>query len=186
MGSPKQTLRIAGESMLDRVVDTFLESSVSEVVVVVRPALGWKRTGPRLRVVINQHPDRGLSESVRVGVGALDPQTEAVVIGLGDKPLLRPASIDSLVSRYLSTKAKVVVPTCGGERGNPVLFDRSLFKEMGRLTGDSGAKELIRRHPSLVLDVAVEDRGVLLDVNTPFDAKKVEEILGSDAKSGHR
>jgi CTP:molybdopterin cytidylyltransferase MocA len=68
--------------------------------------------------------------------------------------------------------ATLAVATYGGVRGNPVLLARSLWAEAGELTGDVGARALMARHP--VTEVACDDTGSAVDVDTPADLQKLE------------
>lgn len=180
MGVPKQVLKIGGKPMLEHVVDAFKDSRLGEVVLVVGPGLPWKpAAGSPLRVVVNPHPEEGISSSVKLGVKSIDSNSEAVVIGLGDKPLLRPSTIRGLVSAYRDSGSKIIIPTYNSIRGNPILFHRSLFREMLRLKGDAGAKSVISRHAELVLEIPVSDEGVSVDVNTPADMRAVERLLAA-------
>jgi molybdenum cofactor cytidylyltransferase len=74
-----------------------------------------------------------------------------------------------MVSAYERTSARIVIPTCQGTRGNPVLFDRSVFPQIEEIHGDVGAKEVVRRNAADVLEVEVNDVGVLVDLDTPSD-----------------
>lgn len=178
MGSPKQDIVMAGRPMLDYVANTFLASRLGGIVVVVRPGLAWRpRKDKRLRVITNPHYAEGLSGSLRLGLKSISPQSLAVVVGLGDKPLLLPSTIEEIVAAYEGTKSRVVIPTHKGRRGNPILFDKSLFEPMMRLSGDTGAKPVIEQNERDVLELQVEDEGILIDVNTPADVRKAERIL---------
>jgi molybdenum cofactor cytidylyltransferase len=59
------------------------------------------------------------------------------------------------------------VPTFGGKRGNPVLWARRFFAEIEALAGDVGAKHLIGDNTDLVIEVAMPDDSVLVDIDTP-------------------
>ena len=59
------------------------------------------------------------------------------------------------------------MPTRRGKRGNPVLFARRFFEEMGAVSGDVGARHIIGEHAEIVVEVEVEDESVLIDVDTP-------------------
>lgn len=180
MGAPKQSLKIAGKPMLEHVVDAFSGSSLDEVVLVVRPGLPWNPPAKGLlRIVVNQHPEEGVSSSVRLGVRSIDDDSEAVVIGLGDKPLLRSSTIRALVSAFRESGSKIIIPTFDGIRGNPILFHRSLFPGMSRLKGDAGAKSVITRHAELVLEIPVSDEGIVADVNTLADVRAVQRLLAA-------
>jgi xanthine dehydrogenase accessory factor len=60
-----------------------------------------------------------------------------------------------------------------GFRGNPVLIDRSLFPEMMQLSGDIGCRSLFGLHPEAIQKIAVEDIGILVDIDTAEDLKKL-------------
>ncbi|MDV3244717.1 MAG: nucleotidyltransferase family protein [Nitrososphaerales archaeon] len=180
MGAPKQSMNIAGKPMLQYAVDAFKDSRLGEVVLVVRAGLLWKPAAVgRLRVVFNPHPEEGISSSLRLGLTSINSRSEAVVIGLGDKPLLLPSTIRGLVSAYRESGSRIIIPTYEGMRGNPILLRKTLYGEMLRLRGDTGAKSVIKRHAESVLEVPVTDEGVLVDVNTPADIRAAERLLAA-------
>lgn len=187
MGTPKQTLELAGKPMLERVLDAFAKSSLDETVLVLPPALrGRINRRAHLRIAVNTRSGEGISTSVKVGIDALDPRSEAVVIGLADKPLLRKSTIESLLTVYRRTKAEILVPVCRGRRGNPILFRRHLFEQLRRLKGDMGAKVLIESNKYSVAEVPVNDVGILLDVDTPDDLRRARKILRARSALGKR
>lgn len=183
MGTPKQTLKLAGKPMLQRVIDTFLATDLEEVIVVVSPALGWRpRERKRLRLVANIRSGEGISSSVRTGLEAIDPTSEAAVIGLGDKPLVLKSTIEKLMAAFERTDSEVIVPVYRGRRGNPILFRRSMFEEMGRLKGDKGAKILVEAGTHTTLEVPVRDIGVMVDVDTPDDLRNAARLIAARAE----
>ena len=88
------------------------------------------------------------------------------IIALGDMPFVRPATIQGLVAA-LRQGADIAVPVCRGSRGNPVAFSRRHAAALLELTGDTGARSLVRAHP--VQEVPVDDQGIFHDVDTPSD-----------------
>ncbi|MDV3277086.1 MAG: nucleotidyltransferase family protein [Nitrososphaerales archaeon] len=181
MGSPKQDVLLAGRPILEYVVDAFLSSNLAEVVVVVRSGLTWRRSEGKLRVIVNPRYLEGLSESVKLGLGTIDARSQAALIGLGDKPLVLPSTVNRIVSAYEESGSKIVIPVHAGTRGNPILFDRKMFPEILRLHGDEGAKRVVELYEEDVLEVKVEDEGILVDVDTPADLKTAERTLASRA-----
>jgi molybdenum cofactor cytidylyltransferase len=176
MGRPKQEITLRGRPMLTYAVDSFLASKAGEVLVVIRPGAQWR--GPaEARMVVNPRPSDGMSSSLRVGLRSLDPRTEGALVGLGDKPALLASTIDALIQARRESHAGIVVPTYRGSMGNPVLFDRALFPRLLRLRGDQGARELVRRGAASVLELAVDDPGVILDVNVQADVRKMGRLL---------
>lgn len=178
MGRPKQELVLGSQTVLSRVVSTFLRSRVGEVVVVVQP--GHRRLvpqSPKVKLVLNSDQQRGMSWSLRLGLNQVTG--DAAIIGLGDQPLVSVRTINALISAYLEGGAKIVVPTCDGERGNPVLFDRALFGQILRLKGDRGAKSVVLENEGQVKEVEVGDKGILLDIDTPEDLRRIRMELRS-------
>lgn len=187
MGAPKQTLEVGGRAMLERVVDTFLGSSLQEVILVLTPALGWKpRKRKRLRFVFNTRSSDGISTSLRAGLEALSPKSDAVVVGLGDKPLLRQSTIEKLIEVHRRSSAEILVPVYRSKRGNPILFPRNLYEEMRRLQGDVGAKVLVEAEKHLVKEVPVNDFGVVMDVDTPKDLRSVRRLVSAKVPLAER
>jgi molybdenum cofactor cytidylyltransferase len=184
MGKPKQGVLLAGRTMLDLSIEAFLSSSVDDLIVVVDQPQSLKReTGPRLRYVVNPDPSRGLSSSLKLGLRAVKEGSEAAVVSLGDKPLVLPETVDALMAAYRRTGARIVVPVYEGNRGNPVLFQRTMFGFILELSGDVGGRQVIDRHEHEVLELPVKDQGILLDIDTPSDIDKALALLASRDRS---
>jgi molybdenum cofactor cytidylyltransferase len=120
-------------------------------------------------IVTNRAYASGMSGSLRVGLRAVGDEAEAVIIALGDQPFVSPRTVDAMIERYLRTRAAVVVPVYRGRRGNPVLFDRSLFPQLAEVVGDVGARSVVLKNEANLEEVAVDDEGVVVDIDTPAD-----------------
>jgi CTP:molybdopterin cytidylyltransferase MocA len=114
-GSPKQ--RVLLEPVLSRV----RRSSVDDVVVV----LGAHEVETSARTVRCPEWERGPGASLRCGLGALPPETEAAVVVLGDGPDLAPGAIDRVIAAWRSSDAELVAATYGDVRLHPVLIARA-------------------------------------------------------------
>ncbi len=119
------------------------------------------------RVIHNGDYANGMLSSVQAAVRALPPTTEAILVVLGDQPMVEPHTIDRLLTAYAATPAGFVAPTYGDRRGNPVLIDRRYFPEMLALPPDAAPRALPARHADDVLTVAVDSEGVLYDLDRP-------------------
>jgi len=175
MGKPKQTLPVSGKPMLERVIDVYRNSNVDAVFVVLGANAAYVRRGVRFhkeKVVMNPLYKKGMSGSLRLGLRAAKREADAVIVALGDQPFLSSGTVNRMIEVYSKTKAPVVVPVYRGVRGNPVLFDSSLFPEIMQIRGDKGAKSVVQRHQDGLKEVAVEDRGILVDIDTPSDYLK--------------
>jgi molybdenum cofactor cytidylyltransferase len=179
MGQTKQLLPIGGQPMVRRVTEVVCAAGLAQVVVVVGAeagTVGQALAGLPVDLVVNEAWAEGMSTSVRAGIRALEPEARAVLIVLADQPALTPRLIQALVRCYAATEAPIVVPFYQGRRGNPVLFDRSLFAELLAVEGDQGGRVLISRYADQVEQVQIEDPAVIVDVDTRRDYEAVKEL----------
>ena len=179
MGQTKQLLPIGGQPMVRRVTEAVCAAGLAQVVVVMGAeagAVGQALAGLAVDLVVNEAWVEGMSTSVRAGIHALKPEVRAVLIVLADQPALTPRLIQALVRCYAATEAPIVVPFYQGRRGNPVLFDRSLFAELLAVEGDQGGRVLISRYADQVEQVQIEDPAVIVDVDTRRDYEAVKEL----------
>jgi molybdenum cofactor cytidylyltransferase len=127
-------------------------------------------------VVVNPRFAEGMSSSLKLGLKYAGREADAVIIALGDQPFVLPTTIDMLVAAYEESKARIVIPTYQGARGNPVLFDKGVFPQMATIRGDTGAKSVVQKNAADVLEVEVPDMGVLVDIDTPSDLDRKMEV----------
>jgi molybdenum cofactor cytidylyltransferase len=92
-----------------------------------------------------------------------------------DQPGVTVAAIERILRAFEAESAAAVVPTYGGRRGTPVLLGRALWPEAMRLTGDAGARSLLRSRPEAVRTVEVGDLADGRDADTP---EEYERLLG--------
>ena len=162
---------IDGAPMIVRTVETILASRADPVVVVtgheaerLRDALGDRP----VRFVHNPDYAGGLATSLRAALAGIPEDVDGAVLCLGDMPRVRAAHLDRLIEAFAAhDRPAICVPTHNGKRGNPVVWHRRFFEEMGQVAGDTGARHLIGEHAESVVEVAMEDGGVLIDVDTP-------------------
>ncbi len=168
-GDVKLLAILDGMPLVRRVVETALTSSVSDVSVVTgyaRDAVMAALEGLIVREVHNPSYAEGQSTSLRAGIAALGPDINGVVVLLADMPRVSVAVIDALVIAFREhPHACAVMPSHKGRRGNPVLLSRALFAAIDTLTGDEGARRLLKDVD--VVTVQIDDDGILLDVDTP-------------------
>ncbi|MEK7730126.1 MAG: nucleotidyltransferase family protein [candidate division KSB1 bacterium] len=166
----KLLLEWRAKPLIAHTVDHLLQTYVAEIIVVVGYGAAQVRAALQerpLRFVMNHRYAEGLSTSIIAGLAAISDKAEAVLICLGDLPLVAAAEINLLLTRYAQAeRATIAVPIFNGQRGNPVLFNRSHCAAMLNLTGDAGCKTIIRQHEHEVLEVEMASDHVLRDVDT--------------------
>jgi molybdenum cofactor cytidylyltransferase len=179
MGQAKQLLPLGSSTVLAQTLEHARAAAVDEVVLVLgSSAEPIRHQLPQtllagVKVVVNRSYEQGMASSLRSGLSALDPQSAAALIILGDQPFTLPETLDRIIQAYRDSGAQIVIPTHQGTRGNPVLLDRSVFSEAMALEGDVGCRAIFRNHLEGIVNVEVEDVGVLLDIDDREDYERL-------------
>lgn len=193
MGTPKQLLRIGGETLLERTLNNVRASDVGEIVLVLGHAAESVEkaiTAEQIRVVHNPDYQQGMGTSLRIGLAAVSADASAALIVLADQPFVRPETLNELIACHHESKPQIIIPMYQGFRGNPVLLDRSVFEEVKRLNGDVGCRAIFGDHTEGICKLPVDDAGILLDIDsrsdfeTLGDAGRVTGIATSPLASG--
>ncbi len=188
MGEAKQLLRLGESTVLGRTIENVRRAAVKEIVLVLGASEeAIRRRLPAsllqgLKVVVNPLYEQGMASSLRAGLSALDPQTDAALIVLADQPFVRPETLDQLGRKHRQTQAQIVIPSYQGRRGNPVLLDRSVFADVMALEGDTGCRAIFGSHTERTVKLEVEDEGILLDIDNQGDYERLRE--GSPPHTG--
>jgi molybdenum cofactor cytidylyltransferase len=169
---------VGGEPMVRHVAAKALAGGAQPVIVVtgheaaaVTAALGG------LDVTIAANPDYadGLSTSLRAGLRALPACIDGALILLGDMPDIETSVLTALMAAFTGPAA-ICLPVRHGRRGNPVLWGSAHFAEMMQLTGDSGAKPLMARHETHLIEVEVATDSIFEDVDAPEDLARLKRL----------
>ena len=189
-GRNKLLLEIDGKPMVCHVVDALLEFGIASVTVVTGHQAQKVRSvlqGYPVSFVENRDHAAGLSTSLKAGLDAIPASCGAVLVCLGDMPAVDRATFRALTRAWQRANGPViVVPTRDGRQGNPVLWDRTFFSAMREVTGDTGARHLIGECQDSVIEVAMDDRAVFLDIDTPEDFDNVLKANVRREAAGNR
>jgi molybdenum cofactor cytidylyltransferase len=184
-GQPKQLLTWRGEPLVRHVAKTALRAGLNPVIVVlgaVADAIEPVIKDIGLRIVINQAWMDGVSTSIKTGLSALKEDVGGVIFLQADQPQIPVQLVNSLIEEHRSTLNPIVAPQIDGVRGNPVLFDQTVFPALSALEGDRGGRALFSHYP---IDwVTWHDPKALMDIDSPGDyqdflnAFSTEEVPG--------
>jgi molybdenum cofactor cytidylyltransferase len=176
--SPRNKLleTVGGEPIVRHVAAVAIASGTQPVIVVTgheAAAVTAALRGLAVTIVANPDYADGLSTSLCTGLRALPQGIDGALILLGDMPEIETAVLTALVAAFTSPAA-ICVPVRHGRRGNPVLWGSGYFAEMMQLTGDSGAKPLMARHETHLIEVEVATDGIFEDVDAPEDLARLK------------
>jgi CTP:molybdopterin cytidylyltransferase MocA len=179
MGSCKQLLPLEGKSVIVRTLEALLEGGIGELVVVVSPegdAVAEAVRSYPVTVVRTADQDGDMAASVRAGRDALSPEISGVVIALCDHPLVSPGTVARLVELHANDPEAVIIPRFEKRNGHPTLFPRQL---LDRLEPPLTMRDLVRDNPSRMHLLEVPDQGVLLDMDTPEDYRRIVALCSA-------
>jgi molybdenum cofactor cytidylyltransferase len=182
MGGFKPLMDLAGRSLLARCAGLFGGAGIGKIVVVT----GHRHTEVEteaarfgLATIHNPDYDRGMFTSVCTALPHLADRDGFFILPV-DIPLVRPATITALAAAF--TGETVVYPTFNGLRGHPPLIPAQLVPTILAHDGHGGLKSLLEQQEHQ--DVAVWDRGILVDADTPDDfaalAKRFDRLAIGD------
>ncbi len=120
--------------------------------------------------VLAERAALGMSQSLAAGIVAA-ADADYAFVALADMPFVRLDTLAKLKA-MMETAAKdaIVRPRFNGAPGHPVGFDRAHFEALRSIEGDEGARQVVTDHPANVIDVDVDDPGVIRDIDIPGDA----------------
>jgi molybdenum cofactor cytidylyltransferase len=176
LGRPKQLLLYKEKSLVRRMAEEAVAAGLSPVVVVLgarAEQVAAELTGLPVHTVHNPAWEAGMGSSLRVGVGALT-EVDAALVMLCDQLRVDAAHLKSLVETFTRTGAAIVASGYGGTRGVPALFARATFPEFDTLAPKQGARGVISREPSRVVEVALP--GGDEDIDTEADLSRLRGI----------
>ena len=176
IGRPKPLLPTSdGTPFLTAILDTMTNTAVDEVRVVVGHAAEQViDVGGLVRhvVVLNREFERGMLSSVQAGIRALPQGTTAFLLWPVDQPLVRPDTVDRIIEAWKRLQAPVVVPVYRGKRGHPTLFSAALSDDLLRAPETEGARAVVHAQEKALVEVEVDDPGILTDIDTPQAYRK--------------
>ncbi|MBO4289518.1 MAG: NTP transferase domain-containing protein [Lachnospiraceae bacterium] len=180
----KPMMVLGEDTMIEKVVGNLRRAGVGQIVVVVgyRSAVLAQHLEP-LGVTVCENPDYATTkmyDSICLGLRALKPGYDAVYITPGDVPLVRPETMRAMQDQ----PTKIVRPICGGKLGHPVLFDAELVPELLAYSGKNGMLGAVTALNRPVIDLPVDDEGVIMDADTKEDFKALRLKSMRDRSGG--
>ena len=185
MGRPKQLLTWQGRTLLQHSLESLINSDADEIILVLgHEADLIRKSLPALpiKIVINPDYNQGMASSLRQGLLAMDPGSEAFLVLLADQPGIGPEIINTLILRFRQTDPKrgIVRPVYRGLRGHPVLIGVRYLQEALQLQGDVGARRILLNHPGDILEIEVDRDDILKDIDTPEEYQEYSKHGGPD------
>lgn len=172
LGRPKQLLPVGQTPLLQCTLNMVRQTALEPRIVVLggyAPDIMRVIDTRGFEVVQNPNFASGQASSLKAGLNALPGGASAAAVILADQPLVPPWLVDDLAHAFNPDQHVAIRPIYGDGPGNPVILGRELFPELLALTGDVGARDILRAHRDRVQTLAVPHRTSPRDVDTMAD-----------------
>lgn len=171
-GAFKPALDVGGKTVLERCIAAMADLC-SRIIVVggyrIETVQRILARDPKVEIVYNRRYDEGMFTSVQEGMRHV--RGERVFYTPGDYPLISPAVCRSL----LQEEGEIVIPVCQGRKGHPALISGRMAAAIAGEDSRSNMRAFLQEQGFKTL--AVADEGILLDIDTPEDYRRVLERL---------
>jgi molybdenum cofactor cytidylyltransferase len=180
MGHPKALLPIDGVRFVEKIVAALKSTDVDSIIVVLghnAEEIRQKISDLPVTILINHDYKQGQLSSLQAAIRHLESSSEGssvdgILVHLVDHPYISAGLVNLMINRFYETRKLIVVPRFQSRRGHPVIFSRALFSELLAAGLDQGAKPVVHAHRDETLEIDTEDRGVLIDIDTPEEYRR--------------
>ena len=183
-GQPKQLSVLKDRYLIEWVLEAALNARLKRIILVlgyahqkIQQTLGKKLDHPKLQIEINPRYKDGQSGSLKLGLSSVRDTYPAVMFLLADQPLVDAVTLNFLLDQYWSTDKNICVPTSAARIGNPCIFSSHFYPQILKISGDSGARHIIRTNPEQVLKVQIHNPHFFMDVDTPADLEEINKHI---------
>ncbi|MCZ4225110.1 nucleotidyltransferase family protein [Pedobacter rhodius] len=174
MGKPKQLLRFNGHALLNIVINESLKTTFRPVVVVLGAYAATIKEASAYKDVtytINEDWENGLSSSISFGLNTaltVDADLENAIITVADQVHISSAIFEELHRKQRLTKKNIVACSYSQTTGTPALFNKKYFDDLLALSGENGAKRLIKQYIDDTATIPFELGKVDIDTETDY------------------
>jgi len=175
LGKPKQLLQYRGKTLLAHTINEAVNSHADAVVVILgKDANLFKEDidERKVRVAINSSWEEGMSSSLRLGMDTLlkdKPYIDAVIFMVCDQPHISLSILNALIATQQKTTKQIVTCNYGDSIGPPALFHKKYFKELMKLSGDTGARKIIQQNINDVTTILFPEGKIDIDTKEDYD-----------------
>jgi molybdenum cofactor cytidylyltransferase len=170
-GADKMLEDIEGQPLIRRQAEVALAAGLP-VWVALPPDRTLRRAALRgLAVTLVEVPDaaKGLSFSIKAGNAAV-PADMAMILWLADLPEITREDLGRLARAAQGAPTAIIrATTAAGRPGHPIVFPPALRTELAALTGDYGARDVLKQYSAATVFVPLPANRALTDLDTPED-----------------
>lgn len=148
-----------------------ISAAIPSVLIVSRPEIAPALSKYSSDILVFERAEQGMGASLSFAAKQIEGWAGCLVC-LADMPFIRVSTYSDIATQLGSER--IIIPTFQSQAGNPVAFGRKYFNQLKQLQGDSGGKSIITGNPESVLRMAVDDAGILQDIDTENDLSRYQ------------
>ena len=176
-GSDKLMYKVNSKPIIHYVMESVMKAKFSERLIVIRNnELKEYAEGLNFKAIWNKNYEKGMSESIILGIKNVSLNSDAAMIIPGDIPMMVPEYLDSLIKLYCESVKGIAGFMLSAVPASPVIFARKYFNELLQLKGDHGGKPVIMKHIDDFVGIEAPENS-LMDIDTISDAEKLQKII---------
>ncbi len=177
----KLLLKIKNITVIENTIKNLYKSNIDDFLIVLghqSNLLSKALKNFKLSLIINDSYKEGISSSIKKGISKIDDKSNGVMICLADMPKITSKTYNILIDKFkyfydISTPL-IILPEYNGKTGNPVILSNHFFSELKKISGDIGAKFLIKKNKKYIKKVILSEKYILEDIDT---LEKYKELI---------
>jgi molybdenum cofactor cytidylyltransferase len=176
MGQPKALVEIDGVSFLEQIIAKLRDTNFEPIIVVGGANANQVEkqcTQLEVHFVENKSWQSGQFSSLKVGLAAREIGTDGILIALVDHPFVETRTYQRLREAHFKHPDSIIIPVYQGKRGHPTIIPHKIANEINAAPNGLNLREIIRGHQNLLVELPVDDVGILKDIDTIQDLEEI-------------
>jgi len=169
-GENKLTKLFKGKPLINHILFSLIKSKVNNIVIV----LGYEHLkiktkllkSKKINFAINKNYKKGMSSSIKTGLKKLPKNSQGFLIVLGDMPNITKTTINKICLSITRSDKEIILPKFNNRTGNPIGFKQSMIKNIYKIKGDRGAKNIIKKNNKKIKFLNINSKSILVNLNT--------------------
>jgi len=166
----KLTKLFKGKPLINHILYSLIKSKVNKIIIV----LGFEHLkiktkllkNKKINFVINKNYKKGMSSSIKTGLKKLPKNSKGFLIVLGDMPNITKTTINKICLSIIRSDKEIILPKFKNKTGNPIGFKQSMIKNIYKIKGDRGAKNIIKKNNKKIKFLNINSKSILINLNT--------------------
>ena len=169
-GENKLTKLFKGKPLINHILFSLIKSKVNKIIIV----LGFEHLkiktkllkNKKINFAINKNYKKGMSSSIKTGLKKLPKNNKGFLIVLGDMPNITKTTINKICLSIIRSDKEIILPKFKNKTGNPIGFKYSMIKNIYKIKGDRGAKNIIKKNNKKIKFLNINSKSILTNLNT--------------------